>query len=1346
MIEFIYHISDLHIFKPTIESILFSWKQLLDIIDPENSIIVITGDIFEHKNWLYSVDMDCFASLAESALRKKIKIVMIIGNHDHNSYIEDEKNMCMTLSRISKYTNVTLFNKSDKYSYENIDFYVYSDDPKISVPEFVKSDNVPIALVHETIQGAILYNGFTEDKCRFGVESFKQYAITCLGDIHKPQFLAPNIAYAGSFVQKNKAEGAIHGFIKWNVYPSEDSDDDTSWATKLESRYGKFYPLKLLKCHGNLKLKGEEFNISMIKPFTSVSLEMLDKCPEIDRAKIKHDIELEGITVEFHDSYKYLTRGREMDDKIYDIKNVQDQIKIITQILQTSGTEQTIIDAVIECHKIHMKDTPCILRKQWKLKWLKWSNLYLYGENNYISFDELHGVNIVIGDNKIGKSQIFDILFLGIYGDTIRGNKGSIVNQSRSTGYVSCCIEYENDTYICEREFKQGSDKHKIQRFTKNGTIITGVDVRESYSDFAEFITSKDLFKEINFATQIRTSVTDLKPTERINCLSKYLELDLFDSYCEEINTKKLGCHRDLTKLQCPSESQTALNDQITKKKDEIEKNTEKMREQREQTEKLEKECEILIRNLVTSSLKEDEINAQIVCCNKIIEQLKSAAEVDFSQLDKLKEEIGKMKSTLEYKNFGDEYENLRAQKKLIEAKLTEVQQTELILKRDRLLSQQSERISCHTKLQEIDEASYHTKLQEIDKKMAIARASHNTSFYDEKYAFLTSQRKDIKGCISMSKKECLKVLKDDYCSFDIEQLCKQIQKCDITAPMEVVALDITITKESLETEIAMIEKSMKPEIHIADLSQSDLEFDEQCAQCMHNKRILEIQKNTYEQNMIENQQKHIILDQLMAKLTTYKHMLYITTQNEIFRQNSEIQKKIDYYKQLKFAEDQLTLIKNAEIDRMKEQIQIEKARHIEEIKSFEEEKRKLEECLSYLLVSKQIQQVTTEIDEYDKQTKMLEDIQSKMTNVEAREMMKIREIIDENQRKIIQMENRKILDKTLIDLQKLNKQLEISRQYKIDIEKIDIIHFQQKQIKDVIDNLLNIEKLLSEQLRKLNAKLAQRKEYDDTYKEHEILKAYHKCLDKKTGISSFVLKRSLDDLQEKINKYLIELTDFAIEFKTDSSQLTMFLIERSNIIASPLASGFQKFVIDLIFRLTVLETSNLSKILFVDEGFGCLDASNVININEFLKFVSKKMDFIFIVTHMEVLKSAADLCLPIKRENGISEFRFSTNHEVITYEPFIQSYERSDIDVTVLSKAGDQEITASTAAKKTISHETVRTAKRAQKLKSDRVGIIYSDDGMLYRCSYCHAPDDWHPIKGLTKHISTMTHHKYAP
>ena len=71
-----------------------------------------------------------------------------------------------------------------------------------------------------------------------------------------------------------------------------------------------------------------------------------------------------------------------------------------------------------------------------------------------------------------------------------------------------------------------------------------------------------------------------------------------------------------------------------------------------------------------------------------------------------------------------------------------------------------------------------------------------------------------------------------------------------------------------------------------------------------------------------------------------------------------------------------------------------------------------------------------------------------------------------------------------------------------------------------------------------------------------------------------------------------------------------------------------------ILTRISTLSNPNM---IFIDEGFGCLDRDNFIEIAKILKQLKQNFDAMFIITHITELKTYADFVLNITRVNSFS-------------------------------------------------------------------------------------------------------------
>jgi DNA repair exonuclease SbcCD ATPase subunit len=86
----------------------------------------------------------------------------------------------------------------------------------------------------------------------------------------------------------------------------------------------------------------------------------------------------------------------------------------------------------------------------WRLKKLKWDNLFNYGEGNEIDFTKIKGIVGIFGKNFSGKSSIIDSLLFAIYNNTSKNIRKNlyVINQNKKT--ASCSVEIQVDGKIYE--------------------------------------------------------------------------------------------------------------------------------------------------------------------------------------------------------------------------------------------------------------------------------------------------------------------------------------------------------------------------------------------------------------------------------------------------------------------------------------------------------------------------------------------------------------------------------------------------------------------------------------------------------------------------------------------------------------------------------------------------------------------------------------------------------------------------------------------------------------------------------------------------------------------------------
>ena len=62
---------------------------------------------------------------------------------------------------------------------------------------------------------------------------------------------------------------------------------------------------------------------------------------------------------------------------------------------------------------------------------------------------------------------------------------------------------------------------------------------------------------------------------------------------------------------------------------------------------------------------------------------------------------------------------------------------------------------------------------------------------------------------------------------------------------------------------------------------------------------------------------------------------------------------------------------------------------------------------------------------------------------------------------------------------------------------------------------------------------------------------------------------------------------------------------------------------------------------LFIDEGFGTLDADNLSSLFMMMQYLKTQFDFIWVISHLEQMRDIVDGLIEIKKVDGFSKINF---------------------------------------------------------------------------------------------------------
>jgi len=221
----------------------------------------------------------------------------------------------------------------------------------------------------------------------------------------------------------------------------------------------------------------------------------------------------------------------------------------------TSGTttfEKTFyIDKIIEENKTTNSKiaVDTVTRNiKWKPIKFEFDNMFAYGENNVINFENMRGIYGIFGPNRCGKSSIIDALSFCLFDKGSRFNKAVHVKNTEKMRF-GCKLEFDIDgtRYFIQRlgeTTRTGNVKVNV-RFWK---LVDGVEVelhgteRRSTNDIIkEYVGTYEDFILTTASIQSaknNISFIDMGNSERKDLLVQFMGLDIYDKLYEVANEK----------------------------------------------------------------------------------------------------------------------------------------------------------------------------------------------------------------------------------------------------------------------------------------------------------------------------------------------------------------------------------------------------------------------------------------------------------------------------------------------------------------------------------------------------------------------------------------------------------------------------------------------------------------------------------------------------------------------------------------------------------------------------------------------------------------------------------------
>ena len=545
------------VFNETIISISNQIKKLNLLLN--EYIIIISGDIFHNKNIIGNYGLLLYKNFIEH-LVKLGRVIIFHGNHDRNQSEIDQPSL--VFSSTFNIDNLTILNDSTTFNIDNIGFSYVNIDDTLDIyrnsgriqdlptfPEIIGDVKYKIALFHGSFQNAKLFNGdcIRDENNPYPLEWVKDFDYVLLGDIHKRQVFNYKkktiCGYSGSLIQQSFGENVVeHGYLIWDLenkkineinvynkigYINIKENETEEILIRINGKYeillkdyinnNKKYIPEKLEIKTFSKINFQNLN-SLLKNF-NISFNIISR---LDETKFIGQKEEDYIATEIYNEAQMINIVDNSFILDYFSKYLSsDKLKILHNIILNK--EQLLFDISkypddlhSECVKrnkeLSLEILKCVksddikhLKPKYFIKYVEWEGLFCYENKNCLNMSDLDLKTFLIkGKNGTGKSAIYDILTLAIWGEitTLKKNtslSSGIINYKKTLAYTIVDIEIDNILYRIERDYAVKKDLTKINYNHRNiYKFINEKDLELIKKDSACEILVKQLFGTID--------------------------------------------------------------------------------------------------------------------------------------------------------------------------------------------------------------------------------------------------------------------------------------------------------------------------------------------------------------------------------------------------------------------------------------------------------------------------------------------------------------------------------------------------------------------------------------------------------------------------------------------------------------------------------------------------------------------------------------------------------------------------------------------------------------------------------------------------------------------------------
>jgi DNA repair exonuclease SbcCD ATPase subunit len=687
-LEHVVHLADIHI---RLYNRLGEYQRVFDTLyddieklELDNFIIVVAGDILHSK---IDLSPECL-EVTSNFFRRLSSIaptLIIDGNHDLNLSNNNRMRSLHPIINNIESDDLHYLSASDVYEVADVQFahFGISDDKELWPRVEEITSDVKVCLHHGSVHGAATDIGYVINAKEMEHNAFDGFDIVMLGDIHKYQIMQdrnvseskPIIAYPGSLLQQNHGENLEnHGFILWDMQDCSMKfhhvANDTGYCTVvledgvMDLPVGGPKNLRLRLLHDEADNSAVQKALALIKKQFNV----------IDSSISRISTSLE------------YSNGVSPGLEIGNLEELNLQNKLIMEWLDQHYPN--LSDALLESiSSINMKMNDKVdfndqsRNIHWRPLEFKFSNLFSYGEDNYINFTNFNGTLGIFAPNASGKSSSMEALIFTLFDKTPRAFKGDHIMNNRKKNF-KCELKFEvnGEIYGIRREgtrnkagavrvdveFWKQDEEGKIVSLNGEDRFTTNFNIRDIVGTYEDFILTTLSGQNGN------ALFIDKSHTERKNLLNQFMGLDVFEKLEKAASEESKELKGVLKKF-----GRDDFTDKLVGLQQNAEETTDKLSDNQSQLDELDEEVTLIQTDIETLSSQKikvpeklgdpDKLSSELTIISnkqdalgKNIDIIDGERNLSKEKINNIKNRVGEYDAILLKKNFDlhKKYEN----------------------------------------------------------------------------------------------------------------------------------------------------------------------------------------------------------------------------------------------------------------------------------------------------------------------------------------------------------------------------------------------------------------------------------------------------------------------------------------------------------------------------------------------------------------------------------------------------------------------------------------------------------------------------------------------------------------